>query len=202
MNGFVNELVGAVVQVLLFSLIPVIWWLVTARKKENFFTWIGWKKISHEGNALVTILITVGVFLVYGVATTLFTGILSGDITSAGSQFQGKGPAYIPVAFVYGFIRTGMSEEIVFRGFLLKRFAAKFGFLTGNIIQAVLFGLMHGIPFGLASGNLLVTLIFTILPGCIGFYMGWMNEKKCGGSILPSWLMHGITNTIVTIMSL
>ena len=41
MNGFINELVGAIAQVLVFSLIPFIWWLITARKKESFFSWIG-----------------------------------------------------------------------------------------------------------------------------------------------------------------
>lgn len=202
MEDFVNELIGAIVQVLLFSLIPVIWWLITARKKENFFKWIGLKKIEHEGNAVVTIVLSVAVFLIYGTATTLFTKLFAGEITSAGSQFAGKGISYIPAALVYGFIRTGLSEEILFRGFLLKRIAAKFGFLTGNIIQSVLFGLMHGIPFGVASGNVLIAVIFTLLPGAMGFYLGWVNEKKCSGSIIPSWLMHGITNAIVTCLSL
>ena len=202
MSDFVNELIGAIVQALFFSLIPFIWWLITARKKENFFKWIGFKKIEHEGNAVVTVLISVAALLVYGFATTFFTKMFSGDITSAGSQFAGKGLSYIPAAVVYGFIRTGLSEEILFRGFFLKRIASKFGFVTGNIIQSLLFGLMHGVPFGLASGNVLVAVIFTLMPAAVGFYLGWVNEKKCGGSIIPSWLMHGITNAIVTCLSL
>ena len=202
MSDFINEMVGAILQVLLFAVVPFIWWLITARKKENFFKWIGLKKITHEGNALVTVLLSVAVFLIYGCATTFLTKAFSGDITSAGSNFAGKGLSYIPEALVYGFIRTGLSEEILFRGFLLKRFANKFGFIPGNIIQAILFGLMHGLPFGLASGKILVAVLLTLLPGAIGFYMGWINEKKCGGSIVPSWLMHGITNTLVTCLSL
>lgn len=202
MNGILNELVGAIVQVIVFSLIPFIWWLITARKKESFFSWLGFKKTDHKGNAVITILVSVAALLLYGLATTLFTGLFSGMITSAGSQFAGMGPSYIPVAVIYGFVRTGLSEEIVFRGFLLKRIANRFGFMAGNTIQALLFGLMHGIPFGIVSGNILVAFIFTLLPACIGFYMGWVNEKKCGGSVIPSWLMHGITNALVTCMSL
>ena len=202
MGEFVNELVGAIIQVLLFSVIPFIWWFVTARKSESFFKWIGLRRIDHKGNGIVTIVVSVAAFILYGFATSFFTKVFSGAITSAGSQFAGKGASYIPVAVVYGFIRTGLSEEILFRGFLLKRFANRFGFIAGNIIQSVLFGLMHGIPFGIASGNILVVVFFTLLPGVIGFYMGWVNEKKCGGSIIPSWLMHGITNAIVTCLSL
>ena len=44
MTQTINELLGSVVQILLFTLIPFIWWLITARKKENFFSWIGLKK--------------------------------------------------------------------------------------------------------------------------------------------------------------
>ncbi len=202
MSGFINEFIGASVQVLLFSLIPFVWWLITARKKENFFKWIGFKKIEHTGKPMITILITIAVFMFYGIATSFFTNRFSGEITSAGNQFAGKGSGYIPAALAYGFIRTGLSEEILFRGFLGKRLSSRFGLVPGNVIQAVLFGLMHGIPFGLASGNILVAIVFTILPGMAGFYMGWLNEKKCGGSIIPSWLIHGLTNAIVTCMLL
>ncbi len=202
MGDFVNELLGAILQVILFSVIPLIWWFVTARKKESFFKWIGFRKIDHKGNGIVTIVISVAVFILYGFATSFFTKVFSGAITSAGSQFAGKGVSFIPAALVYGFVRTGLSEEILFRGFLLKRISGRFGFVAGNIIQSVLFGLMHGIPFGMVSGNMLVAVVFTLLPGMMGFYMGWINEKKCGGSIISSWLMHGITNAVVTCLSL
>lgn len=201
LNAFTGEFIGAIIQVLIFSLIPFIWWLINARK-ENFCKWLGLKKIEHKGNAVLTILISVAVFIAYGFATSLLTKLLDAEVTSAGNQFAGKGLSYIPVAIAYGFIRTGLSEEIMFRGFLLKRIAGIFGFIAGNLIQALLFGLMHGIPFGLVSHNLLVAAGLTLLPGAVGFYMGWVNEKKCGGSIFPSWLMHGITNTIVTCMYL
>ena len=75
MNGFINELVGAIAQVLVFSLIPFIWWLITARKKESFFSWIGLKKIEHKGSAVITILVSAAVFLAYGLATRFFTGL-------------------------------------------------------------------------------------------------------------------------------
>ena len=168
MSLFLEELTGAVFQLVLFSLIPLIWWLITARKKENFFEWIGLKKIIHEkkiGNTLlITVLATVG----YAVFTFLCITMVSDGITTAGSQFAGKGFIAIPAALAYGYIRTGLSEEIVFRGFLLKRTMNKFGFGAGNLLQAILFGLLHGIPFGLATHNIAVTVLLTILPGAFG----------------------------------
>ena len=44
MDLLVTKVVSSVVQIILFALIPFIWWLVTARKKMNFFKWIGLKK--------------------------------------------------------------------------------------------------------------------------------------------------------------
>lgn len=199
---FINEFVGALVQLIIFSLIPLIFWLIFARKKQNFFTWIGIKKIKHEGKWWVTvcaILIATGLYIGLTVLSMKF---LPEGVTTAGSDFAGKGFAAFPAVLAYGFIRTGLSEEVVFRGFLLKRFSDKFGFIAGNTIQAVLFGLMHGIPFGLATHNIPVTIVLTLLPGAFGWFQGWLNEKRCDGSIIPSWLLHGTINVIVATLSL
>lgn len=78
---------------------------------------------------------------------------------------------------LYAIIQTGLSEELFFRGFLLKRFAHTFGFQIGNILQSLLFGSIHGlmlfsaIPFG-------VVVLVVIVTGLAGYLMGWMNEKK------------------------
>ena len=201
-NLFFEELAGAVFQLLLFSLIPFIWWLIFARKKESYFKWIGIKKMVHEKRIGNTLLITVLAVAGYTVLTTLCIKMVSDGITTAGSQFAGKGFIAIPAALAYGYIRTGLSEEIVFRGFLLKRTMNKFGFGAGNLLQAILFGLLHGIPFGLATHNIAVTVLLTILPGVFGWFQGWLNEKRCGGSIVSSWLLHGTMNFIVACLGL
>jgi len=166
-------------------------------EKENFIKWIGLKTPVFEGKWHYTLLITVASVLVYGVLTTLVAAKFAGEVTTAGSQFAGKGAAAIPVIIAYGFIRTGLAEEVVFRGFLLKRISSGFGFIVGNTIQAFVFGCLHGIPFGLVTGNIGVTVILTILPAGLGWFQGWLNEKRAGGSIVPSWIIHGIVNTIV-----
>jgi len=47
----ISMLIGIIIQVVLYSLIPFIWWLTIAREKMNFFSWIGLKKI--DGNKTV-----------------------------------------------------------------------------------------------------------------------------------------------------
>ena len=202
MDIFVEELIGALLQLVLFALIPFIWWLVSARKRESFFSWIGLKRVQFTGRFSTTLLVTLGAVACYGLLTKLVMASVPEGITTAGSSFAGMGVAALPAVFAYGFIRTGLSEEIVFRGFLLKRISGRWGFTAGNIIQALLFGALHGVPFGLATHNLLVTLIMTLLPGSFGWFQGWLNEKRAGGSIIPSWLLHGIINTVVAALSL
>lgn len=199
---FISELLGALVQVVLFALVPFIWWLITARKKENFFKWIGLKKAKSEGNGFKAVVVAVLALIVYAVTTELFVTNFASDVTTAGSQYAGTGAAGIPLAFIYGLIKTGLSEEILFRGFLLKRISGKFGFVAGNLVQAIAFGLVHGIPFGNLTHNVVVAVALTVLPAIVGFVLGWVNEKKFSGSIIPSWLLHGVTNVIITCLAL
>ena len=49
--------------------------------------------------------------------------------------------------------------------------------------------------------NILVTILFIILPGFIGWVQGWINEKKSSGSIIPSWIAHSIMNILSGVMT-
>lgn len=151
-----NELIGSVVQVLLFAAVPFLVWFLTARKagskgteesKDTFFSWIGLKKPVCE-NAGKTILLTVAATLLY-IGTTIFSiKILPEGVTTAGAQFAGQGAVAIPSVIFYAF------------------------------------------------------LLLTLMPGLFGWYEGWLNEKRCGGSIVPSWLLHGCVNFVTGILSL
>ncbi len=121
---------------------------------------------------------------------------LLGNVTTGTSQFAGKGLSVIPSIIIYAVIQTSLSEELFFRGFLCKKLVNCFGFIAGNIIQSILFGLLHGIPFGLATGKWYIYILLTMLPAIIGFTQGWLNEKKANGSIIPSWILHGLMNIL------
>ena len=196
---FLNQLFNAVIQVVLFSVIPLIGWLVTARKKENFFTWLGVKKPECEsGKGLVLLML---VIFVIGFLIGEFAIWLRGDLDAAESAYKGMGMAALPSVLVYSYIQTGLSEEILFRGFLLKRLAARFGFTAVTVIQALIFGAVHLVmvwgQVGIVAG--IVIAVYPMIPAAAFAYL---NEKKAKGSILPSWIIHGTMNTLSTLLSL
>lgn len=189
-----DELISALLQALIFSLVPVVWWLITARTKENFFVWIGLKKPVIKGSPWKLALTILAIAIGYILLMILIMTFLMKGVDTATSQFSGQGLGKLPEILIYSFIQTALSEEIFFRGFLAKRLIKKLGFALGNTLQALAFGLLHGIPFGLTTGNWAVFLLLVLLPGTIGWLQGWMNEKKSSGSILPSWITHSLMN--------
>ena len=114
-----NELIGSVIQVLVFAIVPFIVWLLTARKKEPFLPWIGVRKPVCR-NVTKAVLLTVAVALLYIGAMIVCQKILPEGVTTAGSQFAGQGSAALPAVFFYAILRTALSEELLFRGFILS----------------------------------------------------------------------------------
>lgn len=196
-----KDMLSSAAQALLFTLIPFLFWLITARKKQSFFAWLGLRK-PHCAKPGITLVITAAATASYILAMAFCFRMLPVGVTMAGAQYAGQGlSSVLPVLF-YAFVRTALSEEILFRGFLLKRLQDRFGFRLANVLQALLFGLMHGLPFGLAAKRVSVFILLTVLPGLFGAYQGWVNEKQCHGSILPSWLLHGCMNFVTAALSL
>ena len=189
MELFVSKVVSSVVEILLFSAIPFIWWLITARKKQGFGKWIGLKKTAGGMKIVVMTIVVIVAFLLLG-AYSLW--IVKG-IETAASDFSGLGFAAIPAILVYAAFNTALPEEILFRGFLLKRMQNKLRFPVANGIQALLFGLLHAVMFFNLVGAVkaVIILAFTTV---IAWFMGYVNEKNADGSILPSWIIHMIAN--------
>ncbi|MDK2940833.1 MAG: protease family protein [Acetobacterium sp.] len=192
-----NGLISAFFQVILVSIIPLVWWLVTARKEISFFSWIG-LKVPVIRNKRKFAFVFVGALILFTVLSLFLIPLVSKSTELATSQFSGQGFAAIVPALIYAFLQTAFSEEIFFRGFLGKRFIRKFGFSIGNGIQATLFGLLHGAIL-IGSIGITKSIIVILFTGGIGWLMGYINEKESGGSILSSWCMHGIANTMAAI---
>ena len=198
MSMLIQGLIDSAIQIVLFTLIPFIWWLVTARKKMNFFEWIGLKKIKNAKENK-TILWIIGAILAFlGLAVFMLLSVRG--VEMATSKFAGLGLAAIPAILVYAVLNTSLPEEIVFRGFLLKRVSNKFGFAAGNLVQSIAFGLMHGVMLFGTTGIVKAVLI-TLFTGSIGWLMGYINEKKADGSIIPSWTIHACANIFSGICS-
>lgn len=196
---FLSEIVNAMIQVIIFTAIPFLWWLIFARKKQNFFIWIGLKPIKSTDKK--SLFASTLIIIILFISLSLFLLYLLEDVELATSEFLGLGIKGIPSALIYAFIKTSLSEEIIFRGFILKRLSNKIGFFFANMIQGILFGLLHGVIF-FSFVTPIMTIIIIAFTGFIGCFMGYINEIKGSGSILPSWIIHGLSNTFSSLISL
>jgi uncharacterized protein len=193
-----DNILSAFIQLLLFMLIPFVWWVITSKEKVHFFEWIGLKKIQTSSYIR---LLSFWIFILLGFSLVAFLFIpfvISAKDSATTSQFYGKGVKVLPMALLYSYIQMGLAEEIFFRGFLAKRFIHKFNFKLGNILQGFIFGLLHGILTYQTIG-LVKAIIIVIITGTIGWFEGYLNEKQSGGSILSSWMLHGTTNLLAAL---
>ena len=193
----VSMFFNVISQVLMYSLIPFIWWLVTARRKENFFSWIGLKGV--RGSWLAVGGCILFFFVLCVVSQVWWIPHLLPANATVQSSYAGMGWSAFPSAFLFGMIQTGLSEEILFRGFIGKRLIAKFGFAVGNVVQGLLFGALHGVMFFFVTTPL-KALVITLITGFSGWLLGWMTEKGAGGSIVPGWMAHGVGNLVLSMV--
>ena len=192
MNLFMSKLVNGILELIIVSFIPFMTWLIWRRKKVCFFDWIGLKKVQTK-NISQLLQIILGMALVF----LLFSVVLFSwfdPSKTATADFAGKRFGALPAILAYAILGTALPEEIFFRGFLLKRLQGKLGFLGANLIQSLLFGLIHALMFIQLIGFLKAVMIFAFIS-LIAFVFGAINEKKAGGSILPSVFIQAFANT-------
>lgn len=136
-------------------------------------------------------------FMIFGIATLY----MMRDVKTATTSFAGLGIAGIPRVIIYALVHTSLSEELLFRGFLLKRISNKLGYRTGNIIQAIVFGLLHGLMF-IGYAGIIRAITVMVFTGILAYAMGYINEKLADGSILPSWGIHFVSNLFSGIIAI
>lgn len=193
-----NILLSAVIQLLLFTIIPFVWWLIKARRQERFFSWLGLRHIVIKDKRAFVVSFFMS-FILLLVPGLIFILTLADRSNIAATQFAGKGISAVLQVLIHAFIQTGLSEEILFRGFLAKRLIKHLRFTAGNTIQALLFGLLHGLMLFSYAG-LLSAVAVTLITATAGWMMGYINEKQSGGSIISSWLLHALGNMTVAIL--
>lgn len=195
-----QTIINTVVQLIIFSIIPLLWWLFSARKKAKILSWIGLTtpKFNNKSKALVVSLLSLLLLLVSGM---ILVFSFEDKSSLANAKFAGLGFSGIIPILIYAIIQTGLCEEILFRGFLNKRISHKLGFAVGNTVQAILFGLLHGaLLFGIV--DVLTAILTIVFTSIVGWLMGYLNEKLANGSIVPSWIIHSLMNIISSLMFL
>ncbi|MCI8410646.1 MAG: CPBP family intramembrane metalloprotease [Lachnospiraceae bacterium] len=203
MELVLSNIETALINLFVFSIIPLLWWNIKHRKQKDigFFRAVGFTKPHFQYEWWTILAFAVLYFFCYsGILSLLFPcnsepSVSSSDML-ADSVYTGIGIAAIIPAIIENFIANGIGEELFFRGFLLKRFSGKFGITTGLILQAVLFGALHNMLYliaGMQVGFREHLLVF-VGTSMVGLMLGWLNEKIFSGSIIPSILLHGLGN--------
>lgn len=67
--------------------------------------------------------------------------------------------------------------------------------------QGILFGLLHGAMFFSLIGIVKAALIVAF-TGLIAWCMGYADERRADGSILPGWIIHGTANLFSAAVSM
>ena len=194
---FMSKLMSGIMELLIVSVIPFITWLIWSRKKVGFFGWIGLKKVQtqQKGRLVQTIFGFTLLFTLFSIV--VFSWFDSSQTATA--DFSGKGIGALPTILAIAILGTALPEEIFFRGFLLKRLQGKLGFLGANLVQSLLFGLMHALMF-IQQTDVLIAMVIFAYTSLIAFVLGAINEQKANGSILSSVFIHALANTVVGLL--
>ena len=195
-----NQINSAILQLLLFLSVPFMWYVVTHKKINGFFVWLG-IKVAPKPPLKVMLCILIGFLVVvflpymwlYQSENLNYQGFTVDAFRQSGWSIQ-----TLCVILIWAILQTSLSEEILFRGFLCKRCCNKFGEKIGNTVQAIIFGMVH--TAALPDKNIFAILIVVLLTGGIGYVLGWLSLKKVQGSILYGWEIHATVNILSPII--
>lgn len=200
MGQILNELLSAVLQMVAFTLIPFVFFLFRKDKSVSFTCYIGFYKptsLSIKYSILTSLL-----FLGTGVAMVFFDEGIRQVVTTPPSVtgklrlIESSGIAFT-VLLIIAILKTSLTEEILFRGFIANRLVNLFGYKSGNILQALIFGLVHLVLFWkLMNPGLFPIMFFFAFSTLAGWVIGLVKEKYANGSIIPGWIAHALGNTL------
>jgi uncharacterized protein len=196
----INEIISAILQVLVFTLIPFVVYLISHRKIKGFFEYLGLKATTQK--AVLLALLSSLLFVIGGISLAFLSSEIR-EILTTPPSIQGKlremgvTPVSITILLIIAWFKTSLAEEIFFRGFIAKRLVNWLGFQVGNIIQSVIFATIHLVLFLALSNAGVGFLIFIFLfSGTAGYVIEYINERYGEGSIIPGWISHALGNTI------
>lgn len=194
-----DAFVSTIIQCSIFIGIPWIIYILFGKEKKGFFRWIGlYKPLSAQWIKPTIIVFFISIIIMGGpLLAFIKLGSISEEmLNSLNLKSMGFSLNTVVIVLTKAIFQTALSEEILFRGFIGKRVGKKLGYITGNLTQAVLFGLPHGLPLIMAYKAYVFGFTFFALAAIVGFINFYLNEKKADGSIIPSFLIHSTMNII------
>ena len=200
MTQIINEIISTVLQILVFTLIPFIFFLLRKDKNLNFFRYIGLYKPTTK--SLIYVVFVSLIFLIAAIGITFIDRsikeVLFSPHTVTGKlRLMGLNATSVTILLIIALFKTSFAEEILFRGFIAKRLISKFGFKIGNVAQSAVFGVLHLLLFSLLIKTTFTALTFILIFSSLaGWIIGFIKDKYANGSIIPGWVAHGLGNTL------
>lgn len=196
-----QEALNTLFQLAVVLIIAGLVYLVAGKKRGKFTNFVG--LTAPTGTSMAWALFAAFILAPATIALFYFTPLREAamaDNTIAGRiRGLGLGRETFALIAIIALAKTSLTEEIFFRGLIAKRLIGWLGFTAGNTIHAALFGAIHllifVVPGGPAFGPVVAAAFFGI-TGASGWLMAYLNERVGGGSIAPSWLVHGVANLI------
>lgn len=96
----------------------------------------------------------------------------------------------VALALLYGVVKTGFNEELLFRGLIAGSLARRMPLLWANLVQALIFLAPHLLVL-LTAPELWGVLPIVFIGALI---KGWLRIRS--GSIVGPWLIHAAMNVI------
>ncbi|WBW98110.1 CPBP family intramembrane glutamic endopeptidase [Oceanirhabdus sp. W0125-5] len=188
-------------QLFVFTAIPLVVYLLRYRKIDGFTEHIGlYMPDNLMSFVIVFLLMRTMSRLIKKISRCLLSPSSLKNYSNNGFIMSFKEQGFCETTILslifMAVITTGLSEEILFRGFITKGLIASLGFLVGNIVQSVIFALPHAVPQYMENKDFKAALFEFIRVFIMAFVMGWLMVFICNGSILPLWISHGVGNVI------
>lgn len=194
-----DTLINAIKQVLLFALIPFLIYLIRERTVTGFAKYLGLKRSTQKANlyAVLLMLALASPTMIIVMIDESFKEVLHDPRSVTGTlKMMGLGMESIFTLLVIAILKTSLSEEIFFRGFVAKRLIAITNYKTGNLLQAFIFGIIHTLLFLTITDNILFLVIIFVIPTIGAYVKVHLNEKLADGSIIPGWIAHASANLL------
>jgi len=184
--------VSAFAQLVVLGIIPLLFY-------SSYHKWrnkLGWREIAKRTglqNCSYRYLLVSAFFALASVAAVLVWLPPSDVLAREGTalyDFVGLelGVHAITLVLLHTVIKTGLTEEILFRGLIAGSISRRLPVFWANTTQALIFLLPHLlIIYIMPEMWALLPIIFVM-----GLVVGWIRIKS--GSIIGPWLIHGSTN--------
>ncbi len=141
--------------------------------------------VHYIGYSLIAAMATVAVLLIWPPPLEPF--LRAGSPQQAFMGLGLSGPAIV-MALLYGVVKTGFSEELLFRGLIAGSLSRRLPNHWANLVQALIFLLPHLLVLLIMPEMwMVVPLVFMA-----ALFAGWLRIKS--GSIVGPWIIHACAN--------